>query len=178
MARPARRVAKKTSQGGIVPRKSPAASGLQLGSIANQVGYRLRLLQIAAFKDFEEQTYGYGSAPRYFGLLSIIEANPGSQQSRLAEAIHLQPSSLVPILDKLQNENLVERRSSKLDRRSKSVWLTPEGARVLEQLRPYVEQHEKRLTRSFSASQKQLFLKFLVQADQDLRISSVLSSAA
>ena len=119
-----------------MPRKSPAASGLQLGSIASQVGYRLRLLQIAAFKDFEEQTYGYGSAPRYFGLLSIIEANPGSQQSRLAEAIHLQPSSLVPILDKLQNENLVERRSSKLDRRSKSVWLTPEGARVLEQLRP------------------------------------------
>ena len=145
-----------------MPRKSPAASGLQLGLIA----------------DLEEQTYGYGSAPRYFGLLSIIEANPGSQQSRLAEAIHLQPSSLVPILDKLQNEKLVERRSSKIDRRSKSVWLTAEGARILERLRPLVEQHERRLTRSLSASQKKMFLKFLVQADQDLQISSVLSSAA
>ena len=159
-------------------RKSPAASGLQLGLIADQVSYRLRLLQIAAFKDFEEKTYGYGSAPRYFGLLSIIEANPGTQQNRLAEAIHLQPSSLVPILDKLQNEKLVERRSSTLDRRSKSVWLTSEGGKVLGRLRPLVEQHEKRLTRSFSVSQKKLFLKFLLQADQDLQISSVLSSAA
>ena len=44
-----------------MPRKSPAASGLQLGLIADQVGYRVRLLQIAAFKDFEEKTYGYGS---------------------------------------------------------------------------------------------------------------------
>jgi DNA-binding MarR family transcriptional regulator len=162
----------------VLSRKSPAASGLKLGLIADQVGYRVRLLQIAAFKDFEEKTYGFGSAPRYFGLLSIIEANPGSQQNRLAEAVHLQPSSLVPILDKLQNEKLVERRSSKLDRRSKSVWLTPEGTKILARLRPLVEEHEKRLTRSFSASQKKLFLKFLVQADQDLQISSVLSSAA
>jgi hypothetical protein len=58
------------------------------------------------------------------------------------------------------------------------VWLTPEGAKVLGRLRPLVEQHEKRLTRSFSASQKKLFLKCLLQADQDLQISSVLSSAA
>ena len=132
-----------------MPRKSPAASGLQLGLIADQVGYRVRLLQIAAFKDFEEKTYGYGSAPRYFGLLSIIEANPGSQQSRLAEAVHLQPSSLVPILDKLQNEKLVERRSSTLDRRSKSVWLTPEGAKILERLRPLWSNTKRGLREAF-----------------------------
>jgi len=159
-------------------KKSPAASGLQLGSMADQVGYRLRLLQIAAFKDFEEKIYGYGSAPRYYGLLVIIEANPGSQQSHLAEAIHLQPSSLVPILDKLQNEKLIERRSSTVDRRSKTVWLTPQGVKILAQLRPLVAEHERRLTRSFSAAQKKQFLKFLQQADQDLQISSVMASSA
>lgn len=160
--------------------KSPMARGmgLQLGLLADLVGYRIRLLQIAAFKDFEERTGGFGSAPRYFGLLSIIEANPGSQQSHLAEAVHLLRSSLVPILDKLEAENLVERRSSKSDRRSKSVWLTANGAKVLERLRPLVQEHERRLTRSFSKVQKKQFLKFLEQADVDLQASSALSSAA
>ncbi len=160
--------------------KSPSgtASGLKLGLLADLVGYRIRLLQIAAFKDFEERTRGFGNAPRYFGLLSIIEANPGSQQSHLAEAIHLLRSSLVPILDKLEAEKLVERRSAKNDRRSKSVWLTPHGAKILERLRPLVEEHERRLTYSFSKAQKKQFLKFLEQADADLQASSTLSSAA
>jgi DNA-binding MarR family transcriptional regulator len=161
--------------------KSPSssASGLELGILADLVGYRIRLLQIAAFKDFEEKTRGFGSAPRYFGLLSIIEANPGSQQSHLAEAVHLLRSSLVPILDKLEAEKLVERRSAKGgDRRSKSVWLTPHGAKVLERLRPLVQEHERRLTRSFSKAQKKQFLKFLEQADADLQASASMSSAA
>lgn len=151
---------------------------LELGMLGDLVGYRIRLLQIAAFKDFEEITTGFGTAPRYFGLLSIIEANPGQQQSRLAEAIHLVRSSLVPILDKLEAEKLVERRASSTDRRSKGVWLTPQGKKVLDKLRPLVAEHEKRLTSSLTAAEKKLFLKLLRQADDNLRRLEAASAAA
>ncbi len=60
--------------------------------LADLVSHQIRLIQIAAYKSFETQAKGFGSAPRYFGLLRIIESNPGLNQSRLAEAVCLDRS--------------------------------------------------------------------------------------
>jgi DNA-binding MarR family transcriptional regulator len=144
-------------------------NGMDLGVLRDLVSYRLRLVQIAAFKDFEEATKSFGQAPRYFGLLSLIETNPGLPQARFAEAIHLVRSSLVPILDKLEAEDLVVRRSSPSDRRQKSVWLTPKGKKTLARLRPLVLAHEARLTNSFSSRDKAELLEFLEIVDGNLR---------
>ncbi len=142
---------------------------MELGFLADLVGYRVRLVQIAAYKDFEENAKKtFGSAPRYFGLLTLIEANPGLSQARLAEEIHLVRSSLVPILDKLEAEGLVERRSAS-DRRSNAVWLTPRGKSVLARLRPVVTEHEKRLTEGFSDAEKAALLALLHKVDANLR---------
>ena len=79
---------------------------------------------------------GSSQAPRYFGLLALIEANPGLPQGKLADAIHLVRSSLVPIIDKLE----IERNSGTPRRRkaigaSKSVWLTAKGQKMLTRLK-------------------------------------------
>src|SRR4051812_11149519 len=93
---------------------APESTGgeLDLGALAGFVGYHLRVAQVAAYREFESRLTGLGMAPRFLGLLMLIEANPGAPQSRLAEAIHLDRSSLVPILDKLEADGLVERRAS------------------------------------------------------------------
>jgi fatty-acyl-CoA synthase len=143
---------------------------MEQGFLADLVSYRIRLVQIAAYKDFEERAKKtFGSAPRYFGLLQLIEANPGLSQARLADEIHLVRSSLVPILDKLQAEGLVERRSSPAGRRSNAVWLTARGKSVLASLRPVVAEHEKRLTEGFSGVQKTQLLALLNKVDENLR---------
>jgi MarR family transcriptional regulator, lower aerobic nicotinate degradation pathway regulator len=143
---------------------------MEQGFLADLVSYRVRLVQIAAYKDFEEKSKKtFGSAPRYFGLLQLIEANPGLPQARLAEEIHLVRSSLVPILDKLQVEGLVERRASPADRRSNAVWLTARGKTILARLRPVVAEHEKRLTEGFSEDQKTELLELLHKVDANLR---------
>ena len=142
---------------------------LDLGFVADLLGYRIRLVQIAAFKDFEAGAKGFGQAPRYFGLLCLIEANPGLPQGRLAEGVHLVRSSLVPIIDKLEGEGLIERRSSSADRRLKAVWMTTKGKKLLARLRPLVEAHERRLTQGFSAIEKKALLDLLGRVDLNLR---------
>jgi MarR family transcriptional regulator, lower aerobic nicotinate degradation pathway regulator len=144
-------------------------SELQLGAMQDLLGFRIRLAQIAAYKDFEAVTKGFGQAPRYFGLLSLIEANPGLPQGRLAEAIHLVRSSLVPIIDKLEVEGVVERRSSIGDRRLKAMWLTAKGKKLLARLRPLVAAHEERLTAGMSTEEKVLLLRLLQRVDLNLR---------
>ena len=151
---------------------------LEMGFLEDLIGYRIRLVQIAAYKDFETVTKGFGQAPRYFGLLSLIEANPGLPQGKLAEAIHLVRSSLVPIIDKLEIEGIVERRSSKGDRRLKAVWLTAKGKKVLARLRPHVAAHEQRLTARMSKEDKAALLRLLQQVDVNLRNGKSLVEAA
>ncbi len=151
---------------------------LDMGFLEDLIGYRIRLVQIAAYKDFESVTKEFGQAPRYFGLLSLIEANPGLPQGKLAEAIHLVRSSLVPIVDKLEIEGIVERRSSKGDRRLKAVWLTAKGKKVLSRLRPHVAAHEQRLTAGMSKEDKVALLRLLQRVDVNLRNEKSIAEVA
>lgn len=134
---------------------------LSPGDIGDTVGFRLRVAQIAAYRNFEGRFSRYGIAPRYLGLLGIIETHPGQPQSRLAEAIALKRSSLVPIIDRLEADRLVERRSAPADRRYKSVWLTAKGKRVVSELKARALAEEEKLTAGMTPTDRQALLDLL-----------------
>ena len=134
---------------------------LQPGELTEFVGYRLRLAQIAAYREFEGSLQRHGIAPRYLGLLGIIAENPGQPQSRLAEAIALKRSSLVPIIDRLEADGLVERRPSPADRRYKSVWLTAKGRKIVAELTAKARAHEDRLLQGFTDRERKMLQALL-----------------
>ncbi|MCB1410879.1 MAG: MarR family transcriptional regulator [Rhodobacter sp.] len=103
-------------------------------ALADSVNFRLRMAQILAYKSFEATTPDHGGAARYLGLLSIICQNPGQPQHRLAEAVGLQRSSLVPILDRMEKNGILERRAVDGDRRANAVWVTPLGEEIVADL--------------------------------------------
>lgn len=138
-------------------------------ALSGSVSYRIRLLQIASYKSFEQKVTGFGAAPRYFGVLKLIEANPGIPQARLAEAIYLDRSSLVPIIETLGKEGWVERRASARDKRVRRVFLTESGAERLKQLEKDVAAHEAELTAGLTARQKSTLLSLLGKLDANLR---------
>lgn len=141
---------------------------LSPGDLTDTVGYRLRVAQIAAYRRFEGSLGRYGIAPRYLGLLGIIEAHPGQPQSRLAEAIALKRSSLVPIIDRLEADGLVERRASATDRRYKSVWLTTKGRRVFLDLKARTQAQEERLCQGMTQAERATLLKLLQRMVRNL----------
>ncbi len=51
----------------------------------------------------------------------------GVRQGALAEALAVEPPSLVPLLDQLERNGLVERRPCAEDKRAKTLHLTPAG---------------------------------------------------
>ncbi|MWD26507.1 MarR family transcriptional regulator [Aquicoccus sp. SCR17] len=142
---------------------------LRAGSGEMSVGYKLRLAQITAYRGFEERVTGYGSAPRYLGLLMIIDANPGQPQSRLAEAVAVRRSSLVAILDTLEREGVVERRPSETDRRSKAVALTAKGRGVLADLLEAADAHEAALTAGLTEEERATLLSALDRVIANMR---------
>jgi len=152
-------------------RRASAGSGkhraLSLGPLPGLIGYQLRLAQRAIFADFAETVGAQGISPGLFGVLVLIEANPGLKQQRLAEAAHLDRSSLVPVIDKLEARGLVERRAT--DRRSNGLHLTAQGATLVRTLRRRVLQHERRVTAGLSAREQKELVRLLGRILPDRR---------
>jgi DNA-binding MarR family transcriptional regulator len=139
----------------------PAAGRARRGLLPELLGYQLRLAQRAIFDDFADAMGELEVSPGLFGMLVIIEANPGLKQTELAHAAQLDRSSLVPALDKLEARRLVLRRASADDRRVNGLWLTSEGVALLKQLKQRVARHEQRVARGLTSDERKTLVALL-----------------
>jgi len=124
------------------------------GVLPNLVGYHLRKAQVAIFQDFAQSLQGLDIRPGQFGVLVLIDANPGLNQSELGEAMGVDRSTVVAVIDKLEERGLVVRRSAPNDRRSYALELTAAGCSLLARLRPLVAAHEARLAEGLSPGEQ------------------------
>ncbi|MCF8150866.1 MAG: MarR family transcriptional regulator [Burkholderiaceae bacterium] len=132
-----------------------------LGSLANLIGFHLRLAQLAVFKDFESELGEIGVTPAVYSVLEVLQKNPGLTQSKLASAVRLDRSSMVPMLDKLGKRGLVERLASTTDRRHNHLFLTTAGTDLLRLADDRVALHEARVCAEFAPAEKRALIKLL-----------------
>ncbi|MDP1735779.1 MAG: MarR family transcriptional regulator [Sulfuritalea sp.] len=136
-----------------------------LGSLTGNIGFHLRLAQLAVFKDFDRELGELGVSPAVYSVLEVLQQNPGLTQSKLASAVRLDRSSMVPMLDKLGQRGLVERLASTTDRRHKHLYLTAAGAKLLRQADKCVGKHEKRVCALFTPAEKKTLMDLLARFD-------------
>lgn len=153
---------KQSRRGAPTPRNGRQPAGRTpagLGLLPDLIGYQLRLAQRAIFADFADTMDGAGISPGLFGILVIVDANAGLTQQALANAAHLDRSTVVSVLDKLEQRGLVERRAA--DRRSNGLYLTAAGTRLLRSLRAKVASHEKRVVQNLSERDREQLVTLL-----------------
>lgn len=85
--------------------------------------------------NFGEALQPLGLRPHHFGVLTLISVHPGSTQQEIGESSMIDPSSMVSIIDELEELGLAERRPHSGDRRKHSVHLSEPGVKTLEQAR-------------------------------------------
>jgi MarR family transcriptional regulator for hemolysin len=83
--------------------------------------------------DARLQVYGLTEAT-WLPLLRIARSEAPMRQNELAASLSLEGSSVVRLLDALENSGLVERCEDRADRRAKSLVLTPRGRRTVDQV--------------------------------------------
>lgn len=133
-------------------------ASLAQGALPDLLGYRLRLAQQAVFRDFAASVQGL--SPGRVGLLILIDANPGVTQSRLAEAVGRDRSTMVGVINLLQAKRLVERRRGD-DRRTNGLWLTRTGRQLLARALRRIADHERRIAERLSAAERRRLLQLL-----------------
>jgi DNA-binding MarR family transcriptional regulator len=135
-------------------------AGLRQGVLPKLLGYRLRLAQQAVFDDFAASVEAI--SPGRLGVLVLIDSNPGLSQSRLAEAVHRDRSTMVGVLNELEKLGLVQRLPGK-DRRTNSLLLTRSGKAFLERALRQIEAHEARIASRLTGAERAKLLALLAK---------------
>jgi DNA-binding MarR family transcriptional regulator len=140
------------------PKSGLNSARLAIGTLSGLLGYRLRRAQQTVFRDFAQSVHGI--SPGRAGVLMLIEANPGVTQSRLAHAVGLDRSTMVGVLDHLEERAMIERRRGE-DRRTNGLWLTTAGRALLATMKRRIASHERRVAARLSAAERKQLIALL-----------------
>ncbi len=139
---------------------------IDMGLLPQLVGFNLRCAQVAVFQHFNRSAGAAEISLPQFGALILIEANPGISQSAIAGALRFDRSTLVQIIDRLEERGFVVRAVSAHDRRSHALKLTPQGAAALAELKQLTSKHEDHMMRVLTEDEKTQLIDLLARIHQ------------
>nr|WP_319249837.1 MarR family transcriptional regulator [uncultured Celeribacter sp.] len=119
------------------------------------VGYNMKRAFLAVREDLSATLEPLGLRMTSFSALAIIEENPDISQSRLAEALHIERSGVVVLVDELESAELIERGRVEGDRRQYALRVTPEGSAKWRAAEVAVQGHETALFEKLSEAERE-----------------------
>ena len=85
-----------------------------------------------------------GTTRAQWGVLARLRRLEGLNQAALAEMLEMQPITVTRMIDRLEQQGLVERRADPADRRARRLYLTGEGRALVDgrdELRHEIAEH-------------------------------------
>jgi DNA-binding MarR family transcriptional regulator len=119
-----------------------------------QTGPLLELIARRVRAEAEAEIEAFNLRPRHLVALTLLQLLGPQSQSDLAEALRVDRTNLVGLLNQLEAENLIERRRSSEDRRRHTVSLTPTGNRRLAELQHALTHAEQRVLAVLDSDQQ------------------------
>jgi DNA-binding MarR family transcriptional regulator len=153
---------KSTETGGKAKGRAAADDApLDFGHIDDLLGYHLRRAQVLMFQDFGDAMSDTGISPGQIGVLLLVSANPGVNQTTVGNALGIDRSTLVSMLDRLEARKAIARTPSPRDRRSHALLLTAKGQEFLAALLPRLDKHEQRIAARLSTAERATLMALL-----------------
>jgi DNA-binding MarR family transcriptional regulator len=104
-----------------------------------------------------------GFSQYHYSVLALLGDQPRKAQAGIADALGLDPSQLVGVLDGLERRGLVERRRDPDDRRRHIVTLRAKGRTELAKLRKRIDRLEDELFAPLDAESRKTFHELLLR---------------
>jgi DNA-binding MarR family transcriptional regulator len=102
--------------------------------------------------------------PMVYGLMSVIDAEPGRGQGHLARRFGVDAVSIGQMIDFLEQRRLAERKLDPEDRRAHRVFLTQRGVALHRKLRPAMLAAQDRILAPLTKGERAALLDMLTRA--------------
>ncbi|WP_101478024.1 MarR family winged helix-turn-helix transcriptional regulator [Candidatus Nitrosotalea bavarica] len=94
-----------------------------------------------------------GLTPAHWRVILALNISDGLTQKELADKIYVDGSTLVPVIDKMEQNGLVERRADPNDRRMNRIFLTKKSESTVDSITLIVLQLRKMIYRGISGDE-------------------------
>lgn len=131
-------------------------------------GFLLRRAHQISAAVFEDECRSVGLTPAQFGVLSVLRANPGLDQSSLARALGFDKVTVLRVLRGLETRGLIERSPAPASRRNLSIALSGSGLTLLKQAQEPAERAYGRLMAPLDEQQRAQLVALLQQLTEGL----------
>ena len=112
--------------------------------VGKSVGFLLAKAYQRACLLFKEEFEGYDLTPQQFGLLGFLWQQDGLTQAELSAKSAIDRTTMGGLIDRLEKEGLVARRSHPEDRRAYRICLTQKGKALEPELSPLADRAQRK----------------------------------
>jgi MarR family transcriptional regulator, transcriptional regulator for hemolysin len=126
----------------------------------------------------DQRVRRHGMTRAQWAVLLRLERHEGMTQAEMADALEIQPISLVRLIDRLCEQRQVERRPHESDRRANRLHLTPKGRETLERLAPLGHEIAGQLLAGFGESEMRQLMRRLLRIKDNIRTAPVSGPAS
>jgi len=126
-------------------------------------GFLLARLDLAFKSKALAQIEQEGFDAHHYSVLAILAEGSRETQATIADALDVDPSRLVALLDSLEERDLIARQRDPQDRRRHVVSITADGKRQLQRLRSVARQVEDEFLAPLTPEQRETFHSLLLQ---------------
>lgn len=113
-------------------------------ALEGRLGYQLRRASAVMMADLSRELADLDLRPAEVTTLLVIAENPDCSQTEVGQALAIKRANMVPIISRLMDRGLVERR--RIDGRSHALSLTDHGRTVAADAQARIDRHEARFT--------------------------------
>ncbi|MCB8818706.1 MarR family winged helix-turn-helix transcriptional regulator [Desulfosporosinus shakirovi] len=131
------------------------------------VCYKLSRVMRKVHRYYENSFSQYGITPAQFYVLSAVWENDGVKFKDLAKGLEMDGSTLTSILDRLERQDLLERRDDPEDRRSLLVFLTKKAKQSIVEITCLAEKLNQEIKGRFSEEEYAAFERVLEKLSQE-----------
>lgn len=139
-------------------RSRVAAEPLRLEDL---LGYNLRRAHGVQRARFASVFGPYRIRPVQLSILGLLHEKPTLRQSELVKALEIKAANIVALLNELEQRNLIVRRRTSADRRSRALALTPAGRKLTGELLALHASLEESVTEYLSVTERDDLLRLL-----------------
>ncbi len=125
------------------------------------IGLNLKWAFWSTFKRYSRPLKEFGLTPMQFFILAMLWKNEGSSQQKIADDSFCDKSTVVHLIDKLEEAGLVWRSPAPEDRRMYRLFLTPKAKELYPEAAKRVAEVDRELKERFAETELQAFGKVL-----------------